>query len=75
MSTKENIEKLLSRVIGEGYEATASIFLDEEIDTTAFYSLDKETLKGAGKICIISISTQTTQTVKIEIRKTKWNEK
>ena len=50
-----NIESLLSQVIGEGYEATASIFLDEEIDIKAFYSLDKETLKETGKFAILVI--------------------
>ena len=46
---RDTIEELLGQVIGVGWESTAKIFIQYEIDCVAFYSLDKETLKKAGK--------------------------
>ena len=45
----DSIEEVLRKDIGVGWESTAKIFIEEEIDSIAFYSLDKETLKEAGK--------------------------
>ena len=45
----DSIEKLLRQVIGVGWKSRAIIFIEEEIDYVAFYSLDKEMLKEAGK--------------------------
>ena len=44
MSIMSAIENILSEIIGDGFEATASIFIDNEIDVDAFYCLDKDTL-------------------------------
>ena len=45
----DSIKALLCKVTGVGWESKAKIITEEEIDCVAYCSLDKKTLKEAGK--------------------------
>jgi len=50
-----SIEQLLSNTIGEGFEGTATILRNQEIDVKTFYELDEDILKEASKCHIYYI--------------------
>ena len=44
-----DLETLLHQVVGENYQGTMAILIDEEIDVEAFYALDSDTLREISK--------------------------
>ena len=43
-----DVSSILKRILGDSCQETIDIFNDQEIDTEAFYSLDKEVLVELG---------------------------
>jgi hypothetical protein len=46
-----SLRNLLASIIGDGFEPTLSILMDEQIDLDSFLLLDKATLQELSKFC------------------------